>query len=48
MIGKSEYNIVKNPSRKSPELWESQTWGHGEIRFDTDAGGETSLMSKTA
>jgi hypothetical protein len=29
------------------ELWEPQAGGHGEIESDTNAGAETSPMSKT-
>jgi hypothetical protein len=38
MVGESEYDIVKNPSR---------CWSYGEIESDTDDGAEMSVMSKT-
>jgi thioester reductase-like protein len=45
----SEYDLVKNPSRKLLDFWVSQGLdGHGENKFDTGAVDETSTLSRTA
>jgi hypothetical protein len=48
-IRDSEYDLVKNPSRKLLDFWEAQQWGcYGEIKFDTGAVDETNTLSRTA
>jgi thioester reductase-like protein len=50
-IRDSEYDLVKNPSRKLLGFWEAQKWGgDGEIKFDTSAVDETTnyWLSRTS
>jgi hypothetical protein len=47
-IRDSEYDLVKNPSRKLLGFWEAQKWGgYGEIKFDTGAVDEMNTLSRT-
>jgi thioester reductase-like protein len=50
-IRDSEYDLVKNPSRKLLGFWEAQKWsGYGEVKFDTSAVDETTnyWLSRTS